>query len=51
MKQFDYTVETGKGFDEAVSAVEAKSKEKGFTVLVVHDVKQRSNRRDFPESR
>ena len=39
MKQFDYTVETGKSFDETVSAVEAKSKEKGFNVLVVHDVK------------
>jgi len=39
MKQFDYTVATNKGFDEAVSAVEAKSKEKGFNVLVVHDVR------------
>ena len=39
MKQFDYTVETGKSFDETVSAVEAKSKEKGFNVLTVHDVK------------
>ncbi len=36
---FDYTVETKKGFDEAVSAVEAKSKEKGFGVLHTHDVK------------
>ena len=24
--KFDYTVETNKGFDEAVSAIEAKSK-------------------------
>jgi uncharacterized protein (DUF302 family) len=39
MQQFDYTVESAKGFDEAVTAVEAKSKEKGFNVLVVHDVK------------
>jgi uncharacterized protein (DUF302 family) len=37
--EFDYTVETKKGFDEAVSAVEAKSKEKGFGVLHTHDVK------------
>lgn len=35
----DYTVETKKGFDEAVSAVEIKSKEKGFGVLHIHDVK------------
>lgn len=39
MERFDYTVETKKGFDEAVAAIEAKSKEKGFGVLHVHDVK------------
>jgi len=39
MEKFDYTVETNKSFDEAVTAVEAKSKEKGFGVLHVHDVK------------
>ena len=39
MKNFDYTVETNKTFDEAVSAIEAKSKEKGFGVLHIHDVK------------
>ncbi len=39
MKQFDYSVESNKPFDEAVSAVEAKSREKGFNVLTVHDVK------------
>ena len=39
MEQFDYTVESSKGFDETVAAVEAKSVEKGFKVLVVHDVK------------
>ncbi len=39
MTQFDYTVQTNKGFEEAVSAVQAKSTEKGFKVLVVHDVK------------
>lgn len=37
--KFDYTVETKKSFDEAVSAIEAKSKEKGFGVLHIHDVK------------
>lgn len=39
MAKFDYTVETKKSFDDAVAAVEAKSKEKGFGVLHVHDVK------------
>lgn len=39
MEDFDYTVESGKGFDETVAAIEAKSAEKGFRVLVVHDVK------------
>lgn len=38
MKSFDYTVETSKSFDEAVSALEAKAQEKGFRVLHVHDV-------------
>ena len=36
---FDYTVSTKKLFDEAVAAVEARSKENGFGVLHVHDVK------------
>lgn len=39
MENFDYTVETNKSFDEAVASVEAKSKEKGFGVLHIHDVK------------
>lgn len=39
MEKFDYTVETEKSFDEAVSAIEEKSKEKGFGVLHIHDVK------------
>ncbi len=39
MENFDYTVETNKTFDEAVSAIETKSKEKGFGVLHIHDVK------------
>ncbi len=39
MEQFDYTVESSKAFDATVAAVEAKSAEKGFKVLAVHDVK------------
>jgi uncharacterized protein (DUF302 family) len=39
MSTFDYTVETSKKFDEAVAAVEAKTQEKGFRVLAIHDVK------------
>ena len=39
MEDFDYTVESSKGFDATVAAVEAQSAEKGFRVLVVHDVK------------
>ncbi len=39
MEKYDYTMETKKSFDDAVAAVEAKSREKGFGVLHVHDVK------------
>jgi len=39
INNFDYTFETKKSFDEAVSAVEEKAKEKGFGVLHIHDVK------------
>jgi uncharacterized protein (DUF302 family) len=39
MQKFDYTVESSKSFDEAVASVEAKCKEKGFSVLHIHDVK------------
>ena len=38
MQQFDYTVETKKTFDQAVSAVETKAAEKGFRVLFTHNV-------------
>ena len=38
MEKFDYTVETTKGVEEAVAAIEAKAQEKGFRVLHVHDV-------------
>jgi uncharacterized protein (DUF302 family) len=39
MQTFDYTVDSTKGFEETVSAVETKSREKGFNVLAVHNVK------------
>jgi uncharacterized protein (DUF302 family) len=35
---FEYRVESKKSFPEAVAAVEAKTAEKGFRVLHVHDV-------------
>ena len=38
MEPLDYTVETKKSFDEAVEAVQAKSREKNFGILHVHDV-------------
>ncbi len=36
--QFDYTVQTGKEFDEAVAAVVQATADAGFRVLFVHDV-------------
>lgn len=36
--EMKYTVETGKSFDEAVEAVEARTRERGFRVLHIHDV-------------
>lgn len=47
MGNFDYTVETNKTFDEAVTAIEAKSKEKGFGVLHIHDVKATLSAKGF----
>jgi uncharacterized protein (DUF302 family) len=38
MAEIDYTVPTSKGFDEAVDSVLARTKDKGFGVLHVHDV-------------
>jgi uncharacterized protein (DUF302 family) len=40
MEKFDYTLMTPKGFDEAVEAIIEKSKQKGFGVLHIHDVKE-----------
>lgn len=39
-KELDYTVETKKNFEEAVSSLEEKTQEKGFRVLYIHDVQQ-----------
>lgn len=36
--QFDYTVTTEKPFDKAVAEIQAKTPEKGMSVLYVHDV-------------
>ncbi|HVJ06490.1 MAG TPA: DUF302 domain-containing protein [Candidatus Saccharimonadales bacterium] len=38
MKNFEYTVETNKSFEEAVSAVEQNTAARGFRVLHTHDV-------------
>ncbi len=37
--EFDYTVETNKTFEKAVTAVEQETVNAGFKVLHVHDVK------------
>ncbi len=37
MKNFEYTVRSGKTFDAAVDAVEQRAAEKGFSVLHTHD--------------
>ena len=38
MKNFDYTVETAKSFDEAVRSIEDASVQAGFRVLATHDI-------------
>lgn len=48
MEKFDYTVITSKKVDDAVAAIEAKSQEKGFSVLHVHDVSGTLERKGFP---
>ena len=39
MEQFDYTVQALKNFDDAVTAVQARAQENGFSVLHIQDVK------------
>jgi uncharacterized protein (DUF302 family) len=46
--KIDYTVESGKSFEEAASAVEQKSAEKGFRVLHTHDVASILREKGFP---
>ncbi len=48
MKNFEYTVETRKKFDDAVSAIEKISAEKGFRVLHTHDVAATLAEKGFP---
>ena len=50
MGEFDYTVEGSRGFDETVASVEAKSVEKGFKVLAVHDVKATLESKGFAQA-
>jgi len=38
MMDFDYTVTTGKSFEEAVVALEEETKKASFKVLYIHDV-------------
>ena len=48
MKNFEYTVETSKDFDAAVTAIEQKSAENGFRVLHTHDVAATLAAKGFP---
>ena len=48
MNAFDYTVTTDKTFDEAVASLEAKTGEKGFRVLHVHDIAATLTDKGFP---
>ncbi len=45
--KIDYTVATSKDFEEAVEAVEAKTREKGFKVLYTHDVQANLKNKGF----
>ena len=45
--KFDYTVQTNKSFDEAVSAVETETAKVGFQVLHIHDVKKTIGAKGF----
>jgi len=44
---FEYRVESKKSFPDAVAAVEAKTAEKGFRVLHVHDVQSTLGEKGF----
>jgi uncharacterized protein (DUF302 family) len=51
LQQSAYTVESSKGFEETAAAVEAKSKEKGFNILAVRDVKAAFRSKGFSRDR
>lgn len=44
---FDYTVTTQKPFDKAVEAVEVETKNAGFRVLFIHNVKETLGEKGF----
>ena len=48
MKRFERTWTTGKPFEQAVSAVEARATEHGFRVLHTHDVAATLAEKGFP---
>lgn len=48
MKNFDYTVETSKTFEDAVRAVEEASVAHGFRVLHTHDIAKTLTEKGFP---
>lgn len=48
MKAFEHTVTTEKSFDDAVTAIERTSAEKGFRVLHTHDVAATLAEKGFP---
>lgn len=47
MTEFDYTVETDKAFDKAVTAIEKETAKAGFKVLHIHDVKKTIGAKGF----
>lgn len=49
--QLDYTVPTGKPFDEAVQAVQKAAAANGFNVQFVHDVSATLDSKGFPRER
>jgi uncharacterized protein (DUF302 family) len=48
MREFERTWTTGKPFEQAVAAVEAKAAENGFRVLHTHDVAATLAEKGFP---
>jgi uncharacterized protein (DUF302 family) len=44
---FDYTVQTDKTFDDAITTVEQETSNAGFKVLYIHDVQATLGAKDF----